>query len=210
MYESTGGRGNSTLRKTVLETGAEIARISLPAPYFAEGIVLLGDSLFLVTWQEQTGFIYEPDSLRQVGTFAFRGQGWGLTTDGASLILSDGTNVLKFLDPTTFQEIRRVNVLDGDHPVNSLNELEWIDGQIWANVWPEDEIVRIDPESGRVLGWIDVAGIVPPVRLRNGEAVPNGIALDPVTGRIYMTGKLWPETFEVRVEPVSPAGSGGG
>jgi glutaminyl-peptide cyclotransferase len=201
LYESSGGQGTSTLRKVDLATGEELQRIPVPAPHFAEGLAILGDSLIQITWQNRTAYVYDIESLAPLGTFTYRGDGWGLTTDGQALIMSDGSHVIRFLDPVSFAEIRQIEVRDGSNPVRLLNELEWIDGEIWANVWPDDVIVRIDPISGRVLAWLEVGDLAPEIRYRNQEAVPNGIALDPESGRIYMTGKLWPEMFEVEVLP---------
>jgi glutamine cyclotransferase len=142
-------------------------------------------------------------------TFPFQGEGWGITSDGTSLIVSDGSNVLRFLDPATFRETRTLEVMDGGDYVHQLNELEWVKGEIWANVWHDNRIARIDPQSGRVKGWVDLSGIVPTPRPSDAEAVPNGIAYDDATGRLFVTGKLWPELFEIRAAGIGGAAGGG-
>jgi glutamine cyclotransferase len=199
IYESTGGRGSSTLRRIDLATGETRQRIDIPEPYFAEGIAALDDRIYQLTWQERTAFVYDLASLDQLRTFGYRGEGWGLTTDGTSLILSDGSDRLQFLDPATFGRLRTLTVRDGPHPVHNLNELEWVGGEIWANVWHEDEIARIDPSTGTVIGWVDLTGILPGVRFENEDAVPNGIAFDEQTGKLYVTGKLWPEIYQIEL-----------
>lgn len=199
LYESTGGHGTSSLRKVDLASGNVLQRVAVPEAYFAEGIALLGERLYQLTWQQGTAFVYDPATLKPMQSFSYRGEGWGLTTDGQSLILSDGTSVLQFLDPTTFQVTRRFTVMDGSNPVHLLNELEWVRGEIWANVWHRDQIARIHPETGRVVGWIDLAHLAPAIRAQNPEAVLNGIAFDEQTGRVFVTGKLWPVLYEIHV-----------
>ena len=198
MYESTGQRGRSSVRKMEIGSATPLEQVNLPAPFFGEGLTALGDSLFQITWQEHTGFVYDADTLSQVGTFTYSGEGWGLTTDGSSLIMSDGSSTLRYFDPKTFEVTRELEVFDGEHRVNSLNELEWVNGQIWANIWPEDDIARVDPATGRVVGGVDVSELAPNVRFTNSDAVPNGVAYDPATGRLFITGKLWPVLYEVR------------
>jgi glutaminyl-peptide cyclotransferase len=203
LYESTGRYGQSTLRRVELETGRVLEKVDLEEQYFAEGVALLNGKLYQLTWREGVGFVYGLDMARQ-GTFPFTGEGWGLTTDGASLIVSDGSNVLRFLDPATYQQQRTISVTDGDEYVHQLNELEWVRGEIWANVWHDNRIARIDPQSGKVKAWVDLGQIIPTPRPSDGEAVPNGIAYDAATGRLFVTGKLWPQLFEISV-----AGLGG-
>lgn len=198
LYESTGGRGSSSLRKVALETGKVLEQVAVPEPYFAEGVAMLGERLYQLTWQEKTAFVYDRASLKRVGTLSYAGEGWGLTTDGRRLILSDGTDVLRFLEPSTFQVARTLTVMDGGEHVHNLNELEWVRGEIWANVWHQDRIARINPESGQVIAWIDVTHLVPAIREQNPEAVPNGIAFDQQSGRLFITGKLWPVLYEIR------------
>jgi glutaminyl-peptide cyclotransferase len=199
LYESTGGRGESEIRQMNLESAEVIRRVEIPAPYFAEGIAIVGPSLYQLTWQENTGFIYDAETLERTGTFNYSGEGWGLASDGTHLIRSDGSNRLLVFDPITFETVRTIDVRDDPHPIHFLNELEWVEGEIWANVWYRDDIARIDPETGIVVGWLDLAGIVPEVRHRNREAVANGIAYDRERGRVLLTGKLWPEIFEIEL-----------
>ncbi|MFL5539759.1 MAG: glutaminyl-peptide cyclotransferase [Longimicrobiaceae bacterium] len=204
LYESTGRTGHSSLRKVQLDSGKVLRRIDIPSPTFAEGLALFGGRLYQLTWQDQVGFIYELDTFRRVGTFPYEGEGWGLTTDGRALILSDGSNQLRFLDPNGFRELRTVSVMDGTEYVNDLNELEWVKGEVWANVWHTDRIARIDPQSGKVKGWVDLTGVMGPQP--DPEAVSNGIAYDAEHDRLFVTGKLWPALFEIRVPGVAGGG----
>jgi glutamine cyclotransferase len=201
FYEGTGLRGQSTLRKVDPATGQVLQGARLPDEYFGEGIALLGDKLYQLTWQENTGFIFAKDTLELLGTWRYPGEGWGLTTDGQQLIMSDGTATLHFLDPATLAVQRTVQVWDGLEPVLRLNELEWVEGEIWANVWQTDLIARIDPQSGRVTGWVDLSGLLPPEDRAQPVDVLNGIAYDSATGRLFVTGKLWPKLFEIAVLP---------
>lgn len=201
LYESTGGHGTSSLRKVDLASGNVLQRVAVPQMYFAEGLALLGERLYQLTWQQGTAFVYDRATLKPTGTLSYKGEGWGLTTDGQSLILSDGTSVLQFLDPTTFEVKRKLPVTDGGDPVHLLNELEWVRGEIWANVWHKDQIARINPETGRVIGWADLTHLAPAIRAQNPEAVLNGIAFDEQTGRVFVTGKLWPVLYEIRLPP---------
>ena len=180
-----------------LETGKVLRRQPVAEPHFAEGLTLFGGRLHQLTWQDQTGFIYEVDTFRQVGTFSYEGEGWGLTTDGHALILSDGSSQLRFLNPQGYAVQRTLNVMDGTEYVNDLNELEWVKGEVWANVWHTNRIARIDPQSGRVKGWVDLTGVMAP--LADPEAVLNGIAYDAEHDRLFVTGKLWPRLFEIRL-----------
>lgn len=206
FYEGTGLRGQSTLRQVDPATGQVLQGIRLPDQYFGEGIAILGDRLYQLTWQEKTGFVYDKDSFELLGTWTYEGEGWGLTTDGQRLIMSDGTHELRFLDPETLQELGRIGVVDaGGQPLARLNELEWVDGEVWANVWQTDQIARIDPTTGRLLGWIDLAGLLPEEdRAAQHVDVLNGIAYDPVTGRLFVTGKWWPKLFEIELVGVQP------
>jgi glutamine cyclotransferase len=207
FYEGTGLRGQSTLRRVDPATGQVLQGIRLPDTYFGEGIAVLGQRLYQLTWQESTGLIYDKDSFELVGTWSYAGEGWGLTTDGQRLIMSDGSHELRFLDPETLAELGRVAVLDGaGAPVVRLNELEWVDGEVWANVWQTDRIARIDPASGRLLGWIDLTGLLSEAdRAGQGVDVLNGIAYDAATGRLFVTGKRWPKLFEIELIPeISP------
>lgn len=200
LYEGTGQYGASTIRRVDLETGAALQRTALPAQYFGEGIAILGERLYQLTWQNEVGFVYDLESFEQLGTFRYSGEGWGLTHDGEHLIMSDGSESIRFLDPETFEVVRTIRVRAEGRPVVRLNELEYVDGEIWANIWYDDRIARISPSSGDVLGWID-ASIVYPRSARGYDDVLNGIAYDEDAGRLFITGKNWPRLFEVNVVP---------
>jgi glutamine cyclotransferase len=197
LYESTGRYGKSTVRQVELETGAVIRSTPLAPQYFAEGLALVGDSLLQLTWREGVMFVYDRATLRPARQIGYQGEGWGLTTDGRSLIVSDGSSYLTFLDARTMNPQRTVQVMDAGQGVADLNELEWVKGEVWANVWHTNRIARIDPQTGQVKGWLDLASIVPPVT--DPEGVLNGIAYDPATNRLLVTGKLWPKIFEIRI-----------
>lgn len=201
FYEGAGLRGQSTLRQVDPATGQVLQGVRLPDQYFGEGIALLGDRIYQLTWQENTGFIYDKTSFELLGTWNYAGEGWGLTSDGQRLIMSDGSNELRFLDPAAMEELGRVAVVDGDGlPVTRLNELEWVEGEVWANVWQTDRIARIDPATGQVRGWIDLTGLLPEEdRAAQRVDVLNGIAYDAATGRLFVTGKWWPKLFEIQV-----------
>jgi glutaminyl-peptide cyclotransferase len=198
LYESTGLNGRSSIRKVALETGDVVQRRAVGAEHFGEGITIWQDKLFELTWQSQVALVYDRRTFQPLRTFSYSGEGWGLTHDGTSLIMSDGTAALRFLDPGTFRERRRVTVTDGGAPVNELNELEFVKGEVWANVWTTDFIVRVDPATGRVTGWIDLRGLLP-ANQRAGDAVLNGIAYDAPSDRLFVTGKLWPRLFEIKL-----------
>jgi glutamine cyclotransferase len=200
LLESTGQEGSSSLRNVELETGKILNKVDVPVPYFAEGITMLNGKVYQLTWQHQLGFIYDSQSYKRVGEFKYEGEGWGLTTDGQSLILSDGSNRLRFLDPSSFQVTKTITVRDGVKPVNELNELEWVQGEIYANIWHDDRIAVIDPQGGNVKAWIDLAGLIPEGELQDPEAVLNGIAYDQAKNRLFVTGKLWPRLFEIKVK----------
>jgi glutaminyl-peptide cyclotransferase len=200
LYEGTGLNGRSSLRRVELETGAVLQQADVSEEYFGEGIVVLGERIYQITYQEQQAFVYDRTTFEVLETHSYPTQGWGLTTDGERLIMSDGSNVLFFRDPETFAETRHVEVLDGVDPVMDLNELEWIDGEVWANVWQTDMIVRINPATGAVLGWIDLTGLLQPGDQAGADVdVLNGIAVDEATGRIFVTGKLWPVLYEIEL-----------
>jgi glutaminyl-peptide cyclotransferase len=201
LYESTGLNGASSLRKVELETGRVLKRLDMPAQYFAEGLVLFNGRLLQLTWQNQVGFVYDQESFQQLSTFNYVGEGWGLAHDGQSLILSDGTSQIRFLDPNNFQVQRTLNVKDRGRDVIRLNELEYVNGEIFANIWFTDRIARINPQTGVVNGWIDLAGLLSQ-QDNNGRAdVLNGIAYDAAADRLFVTGKLWPKLFEIRLKP---------
>jgi len=198
LYESTGLNGRSSLRKVQLETGKVLQQISVDSRYFAEGLVDWGARLVQLTWNTNIGFVYDLGSFKQQQTFSYTGEGWGLARDAKRLIMSDGSSTLKFLDPQTFKVTGQVQVTDGSTEVRDLNELEVIDGQVYANVWLTDRIAIIAPESGRVTDWINLAGLMAKTGL-SGDAVLNGIAYDSQRRRLFVTGKLWPSLFEIRV-----------
>lgn len=200
LYESTGLNGQSSLRMVDLSTGRVLQRYNLPSEYFGEGLTDWGGHLVQLTWQNRTGFVYDRFSFSLRGTFHYQGEGWGLTHDETSLILSDGSPTLKFLNPESFHEIRRISVHDGPgSPIQNLNELEYIRGEIYANVWQTDRIVRISPRTGRVLGWIDLTGLIDKRKLPDSSAILNGIAYDAKGNRLFVTGKLWPSLFEIKI-----------
>jgi glutamine cyclotransferase len=203
LYESTGIQGQSSLREEDLETGRILRMQLVPDQYFAEGLTDWKDTLIQLTWQSHVAFIYDRATFRLLRTLHYEGEGWGLTHDAKALILSDGTATLRFFDPETFKETRRITVTDHGKPVKYLNELEYIHGEIYANVWHSDGIARIAPATGRVIGWIDLKGLIPRDQLANDEAVLNGIAYDAAHNRLFVTGKLWPKVFEITVVPES-------
>ncbi len=198
LYEGTGQKGKSSLRKVSIDDGKVLEQVNLDPLYFGEGITILGDSIYQLTWKENTCFVYDLKTFQYKKHFQYIFEGWGLTNNGEDLILSDGSALLRFLDPETFQEKKKIQVTDRNRRIKSLNELEWVEGEIWANIWYEDRIARISPEDGRVLGWIDLSHIYP-MRQRHREAVMNGIAYDPETKRLFITGKNWPKLFEIKV-----------
>ncbi len=204
LYESTGIKGQSSLRAEDLETGRILQFHEVPSLYFAEGLTNWAGTLIQLTWETHTALVYDRATFKLLRTFTYPGEGWGLTQDGKSLILSDGTAQLRFLDPATFRELRRVTVRDHGKPVTQLNELEFIHGQVYANIWHSDRIARIAPATGRVLGWIDLAGLLPRNQRSSPEAVLNGIAWDETRQRLFVTGKLWPMIFEIKVVPAQP------
>ena len=200
LYESTGLEGRSSIRKVDLITGRVLQEHDLPSEYFGEGLTDWGSNLIQLTWTSHKAFVYSRYSFSLIRTLHYDGEGWGLTHDDQQLIMSDGTAYLRFLDPNSFRVVRRVHVVDeSGHAVDNLNELEYINGEIYANIWHKDEIVRISPKSGKILGRIDLRGLINPRELGEGDAVLNGIAYDPVGRRLFVTGKLWPRIFEIKV-----------
>jgi glutamine cyclotransferase len=198
LIEST-GQHPSTVRRVRLEDGAVLAQRTLPIQYFGEGLAVADDRIITLTWRHRIGFVWNLDDLSPITAFAYPGEGWGLAYDGSRLILSDGTATLRFLDPRTFVETGRITVTDQGQPVLRLNELEWIEGEVFANVWMSDRIARIDPATGHVVGWIDLTGLLPADARRPDTDVLNGIAWDAEGRRLFVTGKNWPTLFEIRL-----------
>jgi glutaminyl-peptide cyclotransferase len=199
LHESTGQYGSSSVRTTELETGKVLRKTDLSDGYFGEGLALVGDKLIQITWEQGVARVYDRDTLKVLNEFRYEGEGWGLVFDGQALIMTDGSEVLTFRDPATFQELRRVRVVSKGVPLLALNELEMVEGELWANIWKKDYIARIDPRSGEVLGFIDLAGIFDKSSVPNPDGVLNGIAYDPKTKRLFVTGKLWPKLFEIEL-----------
>jgi glutamine cyclotransferase len=202
LYESTGLYGESSLRKLDLETGEVLQQIKLTNEVFAEGLTDWDETLVQLTWREGLGFVYNRADFDLLDEFQYETEGWGLTQDGERLIMSDGSSTLFFLEPETFEVTGTVNVSDDGEDIQRLNELEWVQGQVFANIWQTDDIVRIDPASGEVLGWIDLAGLLPEDARTADTDVLNGIAYDPATDRLFVTGKKWPQLYEIRLVPV--------
>jgi glutaminyl-peptide cyclotransferase len=198
LYESTGRNGFSSLRKVQLETGKVLQQVTVDDEYFAEGLVDWKGRLLQLTYTTNIGFIYDLATFARQGTFDYEGEGWGLTHDGSQLIMSDGTSRLRFLNPETLRETARVPVSDGPDTIDRLNELEMVRGELYANIWLTDRIARIEPRTGRVTGWIDLTGLMKE-RPASTDAVPNGIAYDAAGDRLFVTGKLWPQLFEIRI-----------
>lgn len=204
ILESTGQYGTSALRRVDLTTGQVVDQVKLGRKYFAEGVTRLGGKVYQLTWQEHRCFVYDASSLAAEPALTYTGEAWGLTDDGVSLILSDGTDLLRFLDPATLAVRSTIEVLDRGRPVTGLNELEYVEGEIFANVLNDRKIARIDPRDGALLGWIDLADLVASVPVTDEDAVLNGIAYDARAKRLYVTGKRWPDLFEIRVhDPVA-------
>ena len=201
LYEGTGREGQSSLRKVRLETGEIVQQVNLAPDIFGEGITLLNDKIIQLTWKSGIGFVYDLNRFRLLRRFSYSGEGWGLATNGRELFLSDGTPEIRVLDGETFQEKRRLKVHDGATTVDQLNELEFVEGQIFANVWHSNRIARISPQTGDVVGWIDLTGLLSPMYRLEPEAVLNGIAYDPLRKRLFVTGKLWPRVFEIKLSP---------
>lgn len=195
LYEGTGRNGESSLRKVELESGTVQQRVMLPTQHFGEGITILNDKVYQLTWQTHLGLVYDLASLKQVQSFYLPGEGWGITHDGARLIISDGTSFLRFFDPATLKETGRVQVTEDGTPLERLNELEYVDGQVWANVWYTDFIVKIDAATGEVVGKLDLSGLN---QQRAADDVLNGIAWDAESGRLFVTGKLWSQLYEIK------------
>jgi len=199
LYEGTGLNGKSTVRKVKLETGEVLQQINIESQYFGEGITVYNQQIVELTWQSGVGFVYDQASFRRLRTFYYAGEGWGLANDGSVIYMSDGTPQIRVWDPVTLQEKRRFTVHDGTKPVTHLNELECIRGEVYANVWQTDRIVRISPSDGRVLAWVNLSGLLSAADRAENTDVLNGIAYDPQGDRLFVTGKLWPKLFEIKL-----------
>jgi glutamine cyclotransferase len=200
IYEGTGLKGSSKLNILDAETGKKLNSVRIPDEFFGEGIALVGNEIYQLTWQEGICLVWNFESLKKVKQFKYNGEGWGLTYDSKQLIMSDGTNMLRFVDPKDFSVISTLPVFDGNQPVGYINELEWINGEIWANIWMADKIARIDPSTGKVKSWLDLSSFRKEFSPRFDTDVLNGIAYDAETGRIWVTGKKWPLIFEIKVD----------
>jgi glutamine cyclotransferase len=202
LYESTGLNGKSSIRKVDLASGKILQSKDIPPQYFGEGLTDWGDTLVGITWQTQTGFVFDLKTFELKSQFAYPGEGWGMAHNGKELVMSDGSATLRFLDPKTFLEVRRIKVTADGIAVDQLNELEVVEGEIYANIWHTSTIARIDPANGKITGWIDFGKLYPDAgKGVNGENVMNGIAYDAEKKRLFVTGKLWPKIYEVKVIP---------
>jgi glutaminyl-peptide cyclotransferase len=201
LYESTGQKGQSSLRKVDLKTGKVQQKKDVAAQYFGEGSTAVGENIVTLTWQSNVGFVYDARTFALKSRFNYKGEGWGLASDAKAVYMSDGSNEIRVLDPNTLEERRRISVTADGKPIPQLNELEVVDGEIYANVWGTDVIARIDPASGKVVGWINLAGLLPPEQrgTTSVDAVLNGIAYDARQHKLYVTGKLWPKLFEIEL-----------
>jgi len=199
LYESTGLRGKSSIRKVDLETGSILKIRNLPSRYFGEGITVFGNKVVQLTWKEKVGFVYDVETLQLHEIFNYPTDGWGITHDGKHLIMSDGTSTLYLLDPQTYKEVGRIQVHANNSPVLRLNELEYVKGEVYANVWRSDCIARISPRTGELLSWVNLEGILNQGDSKRRIAVLNGIAYDAINDRLFVTGKLWPKLFEIDI-----------
>jgi glutamine cyclotransferase len=204
FYEGTGLNGRSQLRKVRLETGEVVQHADLDREFFGEGIAIVGNKVIQLTWQSHVGFVYNLSDFKLLRQFSYPGEGWGLTSHVNELFMSDGSAQVRVLDATTFKEKRRFTVRDGATPIDQLNELEFVEGELFANIWQTDRIARISPVNGKVVGWIDLTGLLSPVFRRREDAVLNGIAYDAAHKRLFVTGKLWPKIFEIQLVPKNP------
>lgn len=200
LYESTGLEGKSVLRKIQLETGAVVQQIRLSPQYFGEGITVLDQKIVQLTYKTKLGFVYDQDGFKQQRTFSYPGEGWSLTNDGRQIFMDDGTSEIRVWDAVTLRELKRIKVHDGAKAIDNVNEMEYIGGEIYANIWMTDRVARISPVDGRVLGWVDLSGLLTDAE-REQTDVLNGIAYDALGGRLFVTGKLWPKLFEIQLVP---------
>jgi glutaminyl-peptide cyclotransferase len=201
FYEGTGLHGESSLRQVRMKTGEVVRKVDLAPQFFGEGVALVGNKVVQLTWQSHIGFVYQLSDFRWLRSFSYPGEGWGITANGHEFFMSDGTAEIRVLDSSTFLEKRRFRVHDETSPITQLNELEFVETEIFANVWQTDRIARISPQTGEVAGWIDLTSLLAPARRPDPGAVLNGIAYDPRGKRLFVTGKLWPSIFEIQVVP---------
>jgi glutamine cyclotransferase len=201
LYEGTGLKGQSTLRKVMLETGQVLQQVKLASEFFGEGITVVNQQIVQLTWQSQVGFVYDQSSFRQLKFFNYAGEGWGLANDGTQIYMSDGSAQIRCWDASSLEEKRRFTVRDNGRAVSFLNELEYVGGEIYANVWQSERIARISPADGKVLGWIDLSGLLTAADRQEQVDVLNGIAYDALGNRLFVTGKLWPKLFEIKIVP---------
>jgi glutamine cyclotransferase len=201
FFEGTGMEGRSGMQIYKPETGEVVQRYVMPSQYFGEGIIDVGSNIYQWTWQTHMGLVLDRMTLKPVRTFSYTGEGWGMTRDGNSIITSDGSSTIRFRDQKTFAETRHITVTDNGKPIDQVNELEYIKGEIWANIWHQYRIARISPKDGKVLGWVDITDLLPKNQMKDDESVPNGIAYDAAKDRIFVTGKQWPTIFEIKVGP---------
>lgn len=199
LFESTGQYGASTVRESVPATGEVLRKRPLAKSVFGEGLAVIGNEMWVLTWKENTVYVLEPDTFKPIRTHSYLGEGWGLTTDGKQLVMSDGSSTLKFINPKDFSVTKTLEVKDGNSPVAMLNELEWVDGQIFANIYLTQKIARISPEDGQVNGWLDLTGLKNQLTPSDRAEVLNGIAWDKATGHLLVTGKYWPQMFEIKL-----------
>ncbi len=199
LFESTGQYGDSTVRELEPATGEILRKRPLAKTVFGEGLAVIGREMWVLTWKENTVYVLEPDTFKPIRTHTYPGEGWGLTTDGKQLVMSDGSSTLKFINPKDFRVTKTLEVKDGNRPVSMLNELEWIDGQIFVNVYLTHKIARISPDDGQVTGWLDLTGLKNQLTAPSHAEVLNGIAWDKSTGHLLVTGKYWPQMFEIKL-----------
>ncbi|WP_020654372.1 glutaminyl-peptide cyclotransferase [Massilia niastensis] len=205
LYESTGLNGRSSIRKVELKTGKVVQKKDLPSDVFGEGAAAVGNQIVGLTWTSQVGYVFDMKSFNLKQRFQYEGEGWGLASDARHLYMSDGSSFIRILDPKTMKELRRIQVTADGRPIQQLNELEVVEGELYSNIWGTDVIARIDPGSGKVVGWINLAGLLPPDQRGTSlvDAVLNGIAWDGKGRRLFVTGKLWPKLFEIELVPLN-------
>jgi glutamine cyclotransferase len=200
LYETTGLNGHSSLRKVDVTTGKVLQKIDIPAEYFGEGMTIFHGKIYVLTYQTHIGFIYDLKTFTKLGSWQYEGEGWGLTNDGTYILMSNGTNKINYLDPNSLAIVKTIEVKDQGYLVEKLNELEYIKGEIYANIWTTDRVAKIDPATGNVTAWINFSGLLTPMERTEKVDVLNGIAYDEKTDRIFVTGKLWPKLFEVKIK----------